>query len=329
MTVLLLSRENIGSLLKMEEVIQAVEEGFRQYGLGNVLMPVRQSIVLERYNGMMLTMPAYVNGEIDALGQKVVTSYPDNPRAHDLPTILATIQLLDPKTGTCLAMMDGTSITAMRTGAASAVATKYLARKDASRVAVLGAGVQAQTQLMALSKVRDIVLAKVFDPLTDRKGSFCRKMSRMLGFDVKPAESPEEASRNSDIIVCASTSKTPLLDSKWLAPGTHINAIGSHTPNAREVDSATVLSSKLVVDSREAVLKEAGDIIIPIKEGIVTASHIWAELGEIVIGRKAGRTADQEMTLFKSVGLAVQDISTADLAYRHAIRRNIGTPVDI
>jgi len=313
----------------MEDVIEVVEDGFRQCALGNVLMPVRQTIVLGRYNGMMLMMPAYVNGEIDAMGQKVVTSYPDNPQSHNLPTILATIQLLDPKTGTCLAMMDGTSITAMRTGAASAVATKYLAKKASSRVAILGAGVQAETQLIALSKVRDISTAKVFDLSTDRKKSYCRKMSSALEFDVQPAESPEEASRNSDIIVCASTSKTPLLDRKWLAPGTHINAIGSHAPNAREVDSATILSSKLVVDSREAVLKEAGDIITPIKEGIITASHIWAELGEIVIGRKAGRTADQEITLFKSVGLAFQDISTADLAYRHAIRRNIGTSVDI
>lgn len=327
--VLLLSQEDVRSLLKMEETIQAVEEGFRQYALRNVSMPVRQSIALDRYNGVMLTMPAYVGGKIDALGQKVVTVYPDNPKAHHLPTIVATIQLLDPKTGDCLAIMDGTLITAMRTAAASAVATKYLARKDARRVAIFGAGVQARTQLVALSQVRDIVLTKVFDPLPDHKASFCREMSKTLKIDVKPADSPEEATRNSDIIVCASTSKTPVFNAKWLAPGTHINAIGSHTPTAREVDTTTVLSSKLVVDSCEAVLKEAGDIVIPIKEGVITPSHIWAELGEIIVKKKTGRATDEEMTLFKSVGLAVQDISTADVVYRHAIQRNVGIRVDM
>lgn len=172
-------------------------------------------------------------------------------------------------------------------------------------------------------------MAKVFDPLEDRKFGFCREMAKILGIDVKPVETAETAVHESDIVVCASTPKIPLFSAMCLSLGTHINAIGAFTPTTRELGTDTVSASKVVVDSREAALREAGDIIIPIREGAITAAHIWAELGEVIVGRKAGRTNDKETTLFKSVGLALQDTSTAKVAYKKALKIGIGTEVKI
>ena len=327
--MLLLSREDVQSVLTMKDAIEAVEEAFEQYALGNVKMPVRSSISVEQNRGIMFTMPAYIGGEMNALGQKVVTVYPDNPAKHNLPTILATVQLLDPKTGECLAVMDGAFLTAMRTGAASGVATKYLAGSNSATVAVFGAGVQAETQLEAVAEVRRIESAKVFDTATQRASQYCESMSKKLKINVRQSADPRETLHGSDIVICASTSRVPVFNGEWLELGMHINGIGSHSPDTRELDTTSVRRSKVVVDSREAVLKEAGDLIIPIAEKAISSEHIWSELGEVVLGKKKGRTSDQEITLFKSVGLALQDVSTALVVYRKALEQNRGTYVRI
>ena len=302
--MLLLSREDVQSVLTMKDAIRAVEEAFRQFALGNVRMPVRSSVTIQQHKGLMLTMPAYVGG-VEALGQKIVTVYPENLSKHDLPTILATVQLLDPETGECLAVLEGTYLTAMRTGAASAIATKYLARRDSSHIAVFGAGVQAETQLEAISEVRRIELAKVYDPVGQRVTEYCQRMSKRIGIEVKCAQNAQEALRDSDIVICASTSRTPVFNGEWLEPGMHINGIGSHTSDTRELDTVTIQRSKVVVDSRESALAEAGDLLLPIAENAISSEHIWAELGDIIIGKREGRTSDQEITLFKSVGIAI------------------------
>jgi alanine dehydrogenase len=327
--MLILTREDIRSVLTMRDAIIAVEDAFKQQAFANVLMPVRTSIAVEKHGGLMLTMPAYIGGSVDALGQKLVTVYPDNPTKHHLPTIMATMQLLDTETGECLAIMEGAALTAIRTGAASAIATKYLAKTDSTRIAIFGAGAQAETQLEGVHEVRNVQLAKVFDPVAQRAVDYSRRMSHRLGIRVEPTNSPQESLNMSDIIICASTSRTPLFPGDSLKPGVHINAIGSHTPNARELDTVTVQRSKIVVDSREAVLKEAGDLLVPLAERAIQPDHIWAELGEVIVGRKTGRESDQEITLFKSVGIAIQDISTAIVAYRSALKQGRGTVVNI
>jgi ornithine cyclodeaminase/alanine dehydrogenase len=259
---------------------------------------------------------------------KLVTVYPDNPGQHGLPTILATVLLNDPRTGQLIAIMDGAYLTAMRTGAASGVATKYLARPDAKVVGIFGAGIQARTQLMAMCAVRPIVAARVYDPMTELAGAFCRDMSQALGITVQPVTEPRGAVDGCDIIVAASTSKVPVFDGQWLAPGTHINGVGSHSLDAREVDSLTIQRSKVVVDLRSAALAEAGDLVTPINAGEITAEHIYADLGEIVTG-KPGRTDAGEITFFKSVGLAIQDVSTATKVYELARQKGIGQEINL
>ena len=324
---LLLTRADVESALTMTDAIDAVEEAFRQQQLGTAELPLRTPIRIPQHKGVVLFMPAYIGG-MDALGMKVVTVYPENPSQHGLPTILATILLNDPRTGQLIAMMDGAFLTAMRTGAASGVATKYLARPDAKVVGIFGAGIQAQTQLRAMCAVRPIVEARIYDLMPELVGKFCRDMSAALGIDVRAVAVAREAVEGCDIVVTASTSKTPVFDGAWVAAGTHINGIGSHSLDAREVDSLTIQRSKVVVDLRSAALAEAGDLVTPINAGEITAEHIYADLGEIVTG-KPGRADAGEITFFKSVGLAIQDVSTAMKVYELARQKGIGQEVSL
>jgi len=317
----------VASLLTMKDAIEAVEEGFREFALGNVKMPVRSSVSTR--GGVMFTMPAYVGGKANALGQKIVTVYPDNPAEHNLPTTLATVELLNPQTGECLTIMDGGFLTAIRTGAVSGVATKYLARTSSTRVAIFGAGAQAQTQLEAAAEVRKIEAAKVFDTVPGRAREYCERMSSKLKVELEEGRTPRDTVRGADIIICASTSSVPVFSGEWLEPGMHINGIGSFRPDIRELDTVSVQRSKVVVDSADAALSEAGDLIMPIAEKAISAGHIWAELGEIILGKKAGRTSEQEITLFKSVGLALQDVSTALMVYKRAIEQGRGINVTL
>ncbi len=326
---LVLTRKNVEELLTMKDAMSAVEGAFRQYALGKAIMPLRTTIRIAHYKGVNLGMPAYVGGDMDALGLKVVSVYGDNPEKYNLPTVLATVLLNDPKTGDLLAIMDGSWLTAMRTGAVSGVATQYLAREDATTVAVFGAGVQARTQLMAVCEARKMTTARVYDPVSELQARYCQEMSERLGIEAIPVSSPRAALEGADVIVAASSAKEPLFDGEWLSPGVHINGVGSHAPAARELDTATILKSKLVVDQREAALAEAGDVIIPINEGRMTADHIYAELGEVVAGMKEARTNRDEITVFKSVGLAIQDVATATKVYQLAKEKGIGKALSL
>jgi len=320
---LFLSRKDVEAALTMEDSIEAVEKAFSEYGLGTVNMPLRSTIRLEKNKGSTLFMPAHIEA-MGAIGIKVVSVYPDNPSKYNLPTILGVVLLTDARNGDILAIMDGAFLTAMRTGAAGGVAAKYLARKNATEVGILGTGVQGRTQVIAVTKVRKIEKVRAYDVVRDRCELFCKQLSKELGIQVISVDSAEKAVRGSGIVITASTSKTPILKGNWLEEGSHVNAIGSHTPDARELDATAIKRAKVIVDSKEAALKEAGDLIIPISEGLITPDHIYAELGEVVTGKKAGRTSEKDITLFKSQGLAIQDISTASKVYELAIKKGIG-----
>ncbi|MGA2789280.1 MAG: ornithine cyclodeaminase family protein [Candidatus Bathyarchaeia archaeon] len=325
---LFLTRKDVEACLTMDDTLDAVERAFKEHGEGTTNMPVRSGIRLEKAKGTTLFMPAYME-TMGAIGIKVVSVYPDNPSRYALPTTLGVVLLTDPKNGELLAIMDGTFLTAMRTGAAGGVAAKYLARKDAKKVGILGAGVQGRTQIIAASKVRRVEKVKAYDVARDRCELFCKQLSKELNIQIEPVDSAEKAVRGSDIVITTSTSKMPILNGDWLDEGTHVNAIGSHTPDTRELDAASIKRAKLVVDSREAALKEAGDIMIPLSQGLITPDQIHAELGEIVTNKKVGRISDNEITIFKSLGLAIQDVSTANKVYELALKRGVGTRMAI
>ena len=312
--MLFLSDADIAKNLTMQETIDTVEEAFKEYAKGNVVLPTRSTIMVPKYNGSISFMPSYLTG-LDAQATKIISIYPDN-RAKGLPTTVAWIVVNDPETGMVKAFMDATYLTAMRTGAITGVAAKYLAPKDAKTVAIFGAGVQGRTQTWAACTVRDIEKVYVFDVFSEARKKFAEDMSKQLGIEVIPAESGEEACKDADIVLTATTSPKPVIKREWLKDRVHVSAIGAFYPDWRELDTATVAESKLVIDDMEGIELEAGDILIPIKEGAITWDHVHAELKELVSGKKEGRTSEDTITVFKSVGIAIQDSSVANLVLR-------------
>lgn len=331
---LLLTRRDVQAVLTMAEALAAVEDGFRKLAQGKVVMPQRTAIRVGEHHGLHLGMPAYIGpggeGEDDhgALALKVVTVYPDNPSRYDMPTTIGTLLLNDPRNGALVAIMDAGFLTAMRTGAASGVATKYLARDDAHTVGIFGAGIQARAQLLAVAQVRRIQRALVCDPDVAARESFAAEMGGRLGMPVEPTGDAERAAM-ADIVVAASSSRTPLFDGVLLRPGTHINGIGAHSPDAREFDTTAMRRATVIADHVPACLAEAGELTIPIAAGELDAGHVRASLGEVVAGMKPGRTAPDEITFFKSVGLAVQDASVAARVYALAREQGIGVEIVI
>ncbi len=321
---LLLSRSDVQRALNMEKAISLLERGFVEFGEGSVDMPQRPVISVPERNGLVAFMPAFLR-EMSALGIKTVTAFKDNVD-KGLPTILGTVILLDPDTGAPLSVMDAGYLTAVRTGAASGVATKYLSKSDARVATIFGAGVQGRTQLEAICAVRDIEAVRVVD--TDKEAAE-KFVEEMAGHGAIPAKvevvaSARDALADSDIIATATTSPTPIFNGDDLSPGAHINGVGSHAPKVRELDTRTIARSKIVCDSVEACLVEAGDLLIPIAEGAMEASGIYGGLAEVILGKLSGRESDAEITLFKSVGLAFQDAATALEAYQTAKAMGLG-----
>jgi alanine dehydrogenase len=289
----------VGRLLRMQEVIPAMGLALSDFSSGRVVQPTRVMVPVAEHQGFLGLMPAYYAG--DALGVKLVAFYPQN---QGIPTHHATILLFKPETGEPLVSMDGRLITEVRTAAVSAVATDYLARPDASVLAIIGSGVQARSHLEALRLVRRFEVVRVWSPR--HAEDFARQFE-----DVRAVASAEAAVRGADVVVTATTSKTPVLSGEWLSPGAHINAVGAPRPDWRELDDEVLRLARVYVDSREAALEESGDVI--------AAGRIFAEVGEVVAGTKPGRQSAEEITLFKSLGLAVEDVATADLIYRKAV----------
>jgi len=285
--------------LRMDELIPVMADALRDLSLGKVEQPMRVVLPIAEHKGFFGVMPAYSR----ALGAKLVTFYPNN---KEVPTHHAMIVLFHPETGEPLVTMDGRLITEMRTAAVSAVATDALARTDASVLAILGSGVQARSHLEALGIVRKFREVRVWSPRNSVE--FARQ------FNASAAASAEEAVRGADVIVVATSATAPVLMGEWLSPGAHINAVGATRFNWRELDDEALRKARIYVESREAAMKESGDII--------AAGHIFAEIGEVVAGSKPGRESEKEITLYKSVGVAVEDIAAADLVYRRALARS-------
>ena len=325
---LLLNRSDVEKLLLMSKATEVVESAFSELANRTAEMPPRTVMIDSDVGGWIAYMPAYLKSG-GALGCKAVTVYKGNPDNFGLPTTLATILVQDSETGKVLAAMDGGYLTAMRTGAVSGVATKHMARSDSKIGGVLGAGVQARQQAVAIAEASDIdtILSFSLDPM-DARQKFGVWLADRTGVTVRLTDSAEELCREADIVSIATTATSPIVDSSWWKPGAHINGIGSHAPGVRELDSATVQRARVICDQKDACMAEAGDLQIPVENGEYSWDDVAGELGDVVNGKTKGRTSDDEVTLFKSVGLAVQDISCAALVYREALENGIGVEFD-
>ncbi len=312
--------------LPMPTVIEAMKRAYSQLSAGDAEMPLRSRVQAE--NGTVLVMPAYLRQSHD-LALKVVTIFPDNA-AHDLPMIHAAVLVLDAANGQPRALLEGGTLTAIRTGAGSGAATDVLAREDAATLAIIGSGVQARSHLRAVCAVRDIQQVFVFSRTRANAERFALEMAGKddLPTQITVTETPEAAVQQADIICTTTTSSTPVFDGSVIRPGTHINAVGSYTPQMQEVDEATLQRSLVTFDSREAVLAEAGELIIALQDGRITENDLHAEIGEILNGSKPGRTSADQITYFKSVGVAAQDVAAATVALQQAEAQNLGTMLD-
>jgi alanine dehydrogenase len=327
MKIRILSADDVRQALNMGEAIEAMKGAFIQLSTGKAVMPVRGEVSVSKHGGVSLFMPAYLS-EKDEMAIKIVSVFNDNP-AKGLPLIHGLIVVLDATTGKPEAVMDGTYLTAFRTGAASGAATDYLARKDSSSVLIIGAGVQGRTQLQAVSEVRHLEEVWVYDIQKEHAQEFAAEMGKRLSLDIQVVDQLGSAVQEADIICTATTSSTPVFDAMDVKSGTHINAVGAYTPQMQEVPSETVARSKIVIDDRESSMAEAGDLLITIKEGMIGEDDIFAELGEIVAGIKPSRENKEEITLFKSVGVAVQDVAIANLVLSVAKEMNLGAEFEL
>ncbi len=302
--------EQIRQALPMRRAVEAMREAFIAFSEGRAQIPQRIQIPIPEREGITLIMPGYIPPR--ELGLKVVSVFPHNPE-RGLPTISALVLMLDPETGAPMALLDGAFLTAWRTGAASGLATDLLARPDTESLALIGAGAQARTQLLAVCAVRPIRRVRVYSRTPERARKLIEEMRGQEGVpeDIALAPTPEAAVAEADVVCTATNSSTPVFDGRSLRPGTHINAIGSFTLQMRELDEETFRrASRVVVDSRAAALVEAGEVVWAIQQGIIREQDL-IELGEIATGRQPGRRNPEEITLFKSVGLAVQDLVAA------------------
>jgi ornithine cyclodeaminase/alanine dehydrogenase-like protein (mu-crystallin family) len=321
--LLFLSAAEVRRALPMREAVEVMKRAFAALSAGEAVVPLRSHVELSPHHGRLLLMPCY-HRSTDALALKAITVFDDNP-ARGLPRIQALVTLYDGTTGQVLAIMDGAAVTAIRTGAASGAATDLLARPDSVSVAILGAGVQARTQFEAVCAVRAIQSAWVADPIPQAAEAFAREMSEAMGIAVTAVTSAAQAVRQADILCAATTAPTPVFADADLKPGTHINGVGSYRPEIQEIPTETVLRARVVVDHRESALAEAGDLLVPIQQGCYSADRIAAELGEIISGSKPGRADANEITFFKSVGVAIQDLAAASRILVNAREMGLGT----
>ena len=312
----------VKELLTMSDTLEIVEKAFREKALNRVQMPVKPYLFLEKHGGDLRVMPSYLE-RLDECGVKIVNVHPDNPEKYNLPSVMATILLYQAETGALLAIMDGTWITAMRTGAAAGIATKYLARKNARRVGIVGLGYQSLFQLDALHNVVNIEYVKAYDIRKGRVEEFARATGRCLGIRVETADSIENAVRNVDILVTLTPVRAPIIRSEWIAEGTHINAIGADAPGKEELEPNILLRSKIVVDDWEQA-SHSGEINVPYSKGIIGKNDIYGEMGEIVAGLKLGRVTNDETTIFDSTGLSIHDVATGWHVYVLAKKKGIG-----
>ena len=324
----MLNAAEVAKCLPMSEAITSLREAFAAWQAGEGQMPQRVQLDVPDAQGITLCMPAFLRmSSADRTAVKVVSVYPEN-RSRDLPVLHGLVLLLDAQTGRILAAMAGGAVTAIRTGAVSGLATDLLASPEAHRVAIFGAGVQARTTLMAVCAVREISVAKIFGPSPRNIETFIAEMAPQLpGVDLQASSTPHVAMVDSDIVCTATTSATPVFAPEDVKPGMHINAVGVFEPHRQELPSETVVRSRFFVDEIEAALEEAGDLMVPLNAGQVTEEHIAGTLGQLVLGEVSGRNNRSEVTVFKSVGLAIQDVAAAQAIYARALATDTGVEV--
>lgn len=323
----LLNEQQVQSLLPMEDLVPAMEAALARFSAGDVLQPVRSVLTVGPTRAYFGLMPAYVPRPA-TLGAKLVTVFSENP-AKQLPSHLASILLLDPETGALQALMDGRYITEARTAAVSAVSARFLARPDASSLAIIGTGVQAGSHLEAFAEVRSLKDVRVWSPRAASRERFVSEVGGHVGVPIRATTSAEDAVRGADLIVLVTSSHMPVLDAAWVSPGAHVVSVGACRPEQREMAPELVARARLFVDSRAAALVESGDVVMGIAEGHFAASHVRGELGDVILGRTEGRTADDQITIFKSLGMAVEDVVAADLVFRRAVETGAGTELTL
>jgi ornithine cyclodeaminase len=330
MKIRVIGEKEIEQALSMVEAIGVVKDAYAQLSLKQAQAPVRTSLNLKEQGEVALIMPAYL-GRTQALGTKMVTVLPQNPRSS-LPAVQGLVVLFDALSGAPSAILEGTHLTRFRTGAATGAATQVLSRPDSKNLTLFGAGGQSFFQVRGVLTARRIERVKIFDPVSERVDSLIgllRESPFSRNVELIKAASPVQALEGADIVVTATTSSRPVFEGKLLKEGTHINAIGAYRPEMQEVDEETLRRSKIFVDSVEACLKEAGDLVIPLKAGRLQKTDKLAELGEVVAGKKPGRGSAREITYFKSVGNAVQDVSVGQAILYRAREKNLGQEVEL
>ncbi|MBM3897187.1 MAG: alanine dehydrogenase [Thaumarchaeota archaeon] len=326
METLILNRSDIKALVTLDEIVTAVKDAFVQKSEGKVQMPAKNFLFFKNYQGDLRSMPSYLEGS-DIAAVKIVNSHPEN-RAKGIPSVMGVTVLVSPETGAPLCIMDATLLTALRTGAASCIATDLLARKEAHIFGMVGAGAQAQAQLEAIVKVRDIKYMKVFDRVISRAKEFTSHMSQIFGsIHIEVATTVADAVKGSDIVTTITPTKAPIVMDAWVEEGVHINAVGADAPGKQELDPKILKRAKVVVDDLEQA-SHGGEINVPISSGIMNAGDVYAEIGDLITGKKSARTSDKEITMFDSTGLAIQDAASAAAVYKKALQRKVGLLLD-
>jgi ornithine cyclodeaminase len=327
MKALIADQKLVTELLPMDEAIEVMRRALTMLAGGDVVMPLRQMIPLPGGDRVLGLMPSYLGG-LEAVGVKVIAAFPAN-FGTEYDTHQGVVLYFDTERGLLRAIVDATSITAIRTAAVSGLATELLARPDAGDLAIIGAGTQAHTHLQAMMAVRPVRRVRVYSVPAESAAVFAERESRLTGLTVEVAATGEEAVAGADLI-CTTTSATePVVLGAWVGPGAHINAVGAYTPATRELDSALVAGARLYADRRESLLGEAGEFLIPKGEGLIGDEHVVGEIGEVLMGEAPARTSPVEITLFKSLGIAIEDLAAAHHVYTKAKERELGTWVEI
>jgi alanine dehydrogenase len=327
MEITVLNQDEVRELLPMGECIEVMEAALASLARGEVLLPLRQITWLPDGRSALATMPAYA-GHLDAVGVKVITVFPGN-EGTELDAHQGAVLLFEAERGRPLLLCDATEVTAIRTAAVSGVATKHLAREDAADLAILGSGTQARTHLEAMLAVRDLQCVRVWSRNEANARDFAAREGDTRDVRIEVLAAAEEAVRGADLVCTTTSSREPVLLGEWLAPGAHVNAVGFSGPDGREIDTAAVARARLYVDRRESAVTEKGDVVIPVAERAIGEDHIVGELGEVVIGKAPGRSTREEITLFESAGLAVEDLASAHHLYERAKEKGIGTRVEL
>jgi len=327
MSVLILNKDEVEGILSMKACIDVMASAFKSLEKGESLQPLRSLMRLPTQKGLLGMMPGYT-GENNIFGIKAISVFPENYK-EGISSHQGVILLFEGNTGQLSAILDAEVITAVRTAAVSALAANLLARQDASVLAILGAGVQGHQHLKSISLVRELSKVFVWDIADESIKAYVDSESKRIEAELIGAGTAQEAVADADIICTVTPAKEPILMQDWVKPGTHINAVGGCTPNAQELESALVAQSRLFTDCRESLFNEPGDFLNPKREGLITEDHVMGDLGELLTGKVEGRESDTDITLFKSLGLAIEDIAAGYFVYEKAIETNTGTIVDL